>query len=474
MLEQGVSSSVAGRRHPVALLFWSALLSLLLGQRVARAQCSFFCQDWCDESVLYCHRLACDPADPKDCPGTSCKEECGTTSRVGMVAQEEPGESKTILVQLVAGLAVAAICIGVCCWRIHHGRCRCIRAETEVTQTDQWLDRLEAGKDWQLNQGHVDSIMSKEHGPRAKEGECKITHELERQARRSQGSEGSSRSPSPKPSVVGDGAQGQKGNGDDCCNSDAGSTRSGRSNCSVSSKRRRSNFQRGRARRGASDGGGQSPMSGASPASSRSQSPWGSPRGRSPRSTETSRKHRVKAAGSRSPSPGGGGGSAGADASPANSSRTSSNEVVVGAAAAAVAADGGGGQRRGRSRSRRSARREVALADSGGSNGDSGPPSTEGDDVAAVAAAGSLLDSMLRARGPREAADAAMGEAKSEDAVIFRPGMLAPVAPPQPSEEDLTVSKDTLTQEGQRCLDDVLQAIDSGITGRYVGTVSRA
>jgi len=481
MRRQGASAS----GHRMLPLLWTSLLSLL-GHR-ADAECNFFCKEWCDESVLFCHRLECNPADANDCPGSTCEEECGGPTSVGRVAREEPSESSSSLVKVVAVFAGMACCLGACFWRAHHGRCRIFQERDWAARSnsDLWLGDLEAGRETREKQHRLTHVLSSEHDARDKEGDSAITHEPDRQARRGEGS----RSPSPKPSISGDGAQGQKV-ADDCGSSDAGSTRSGRSVSSSTSRRKRPNSRRNRRHR-ASDGGDAadgaehsgamspgasgSPRSFGSPASSRSHSP----RGRSPRGSGVSRRERNEG-------PRGGSAPAAVTASPA-SSRASSKE---GSAAAGGA--GGGGRKRGHSRSRRSARKEAAPTGSSGTSSGGGPSSAGKSEVAPSAASSALLGSMLRWAPPdgREAADVVgevsrggplarktpheAVEAEGDDPIIFRPGMLAPAAPPQPSEEDMGVSEGNLTQEGQHCLDEVLQAIELGSAGRHVGARSKA
>jgi len=127
--------------------------------------CGWFCKDWCSPGVAVCHRLRCDPANLRDCPGTECQNECGGhTVMIG--PKEEPDQFKMLWLPILGGSIALVCCIttAIFKYRSHQKRKR-RRAQLEA-------DRLEYESRLRIEAGKLERLGDGLDGPRTDHNQC--------------------------------------------------------------------------------------------------------------------------------------------------------------------------------------------------------------------------------------------------------------------------------------------------------------
>lgn len=124
-----------------APLLWAAVLHVHVA---AGEECAWYCKDWCRPGVLWCHRLSCDPADSRDCPGSSCGYECGPP--VVGAAREEPQRRRSFWVPVIAASALLTCCMASCIWMLRSRLEKAKQQAAKLVAERRSLDSLEAGQ----------------------------------------------------------------------------------------------------------------------------------------------------------------------------------------------------------------------------------------------------------------------------------------------------------------------------------------
>lgn len=414
--------------------------------RPARAEvCGYFCTNWCEKDVLFCHQLECNPHNPKDCPGSTCEHRC--ISQVGTVAEAQETEPVGTALLIAVGAAAGGCCIvAFCIWKLR--RCcdgadfrrRGSAAAAAVAAAAPWPGAgLEEGR------GKRPAAGAGPRPPRVAGGvpddwEWRVTHEDQRTAERGGRSPGSPRSvANPLPGAAAGaqpGLRGRSPSGSMAAGSSDGSRSTAASSAS-GPRRKRSKHPRRRR-----EGDGARTPDSQSPRSVHSDGSGGAAEALPPHRSRMRR-------GARGPG--------GID--------WDSEEEDGGAWAAGACPE----RLQGRPRSPRSVGSRTPQEGGGGSGraspgGSATPPLAvrfrDCDADGGASAAPSSAGPPRRAPGRRDAEPLVV----AESLLAARPRAPAPpVAPPRPSEEQERMRpQDTsgLTPEGRRCLQQVLSALD--------------